>query len=89
MAGRESKHTWSVQDAKNKFSELVDAARRAPQTVTKHGTPAVVVIDATEYDRLQRLERAQAPSLAEVLLEMPRDDGEFSRETVRIRDLEF
>jgi antitoxin Phd len=89
MSGRKSKHTWSVQDAKNKFSELVDAARRAPQTVTKHGTPAVVVIDATEYDRLQRLGRAQAPSLAEVLLEMPRDDGDFPREVVRMRDIEF
>lgn len=25
---------WSVQDAKNRFSEVVEAARREPQTVT-------------------------------------------------------
>jgi len=25
---------WSVQDARNRFSEVVEAARRAPQTVT-------------------------------------------------------
>ncbi len=37
--------TWSVQDAKNRFSEVVAAARRGPQTVTKHGKPAVVVVD--------------------------------------------
>ena len=48
---------WSVQDAKNRFSEVVEAARRAPQTVTKHGKPAVVVVDVAEYERLRRLVR--------------------------------
>ena len=45
--------TWSVQDAKNRFSEVVEAARRKPQTVTKHGKPAVVVVAADEYERLR------------------------------------
>ena len=80
---------WSVQEAKNRFSALVEAARRAPQTVTKHGKPAVVVVDADEYHRLRRLERAQAPSFAETLLAMPQDDGEFPRVGVRPRDLAF
>jgi prevent-host-death family protein len=84
-----SKRSWSVQDAKNRFSEVVEAARRAPQTVTKHGKPAVVVVDVLEYERLQRLERAQAPSFAEVLLAMPQDDGDFQRKDVRMRDLEL
>jgi prevent-host-death family protein len=70
---------WSVQDAQNRFSEMVDAARRAPQTVTKHGKPAVVVVDVVEYERLRRLERAKAPSFAEVILAMPQDNGEFPR----------
>ncbi len=51
---------WSVQDAKNRFSEVVEAARRLPQTVTKHGKPAVVVMDVVEYERLRHLEPAQA-----------------------------
>jgi antitoxin Phd len=80
--------SWSVQDAKNRFSEVVEAARRTPQTVTKHGKPAVVVVDVVEYERLRRLERSQAPSFADVLLAMPRDDGEFPRGNVRMRDLE-
>ncbi len=84
-----AKRTWSVQDAKNRFSEVVAAARGAPQTVTKHGKPAAVVIDVAEYERLRGLERAKAPSLAELLLEMPRDDGEFPRQKVRARDLKF
>jgi antitoxin Phd len=80
--------SWSVQDAKNRFSEVVEAARRTPQTVTRHGKPAVVVVDVVEYERLRRLERSQAPSFADVLLAMPRDDGEFPRGNVRMRDLE-
>jgi antitoxin Phd len=84
-----AKRDWSVQDAKNRFSEVVEAARRAPQTVTKHGKPAVVVVDVTEYERLQRLERAQAPSFADVLLTMPQDNLEFSRGKVRMRDPEL
>ena len=59
---------WSVQDAKKRFGEIVEAARRMPQTVTKHGKPAVVVMDVVEYERLRHLERALAPSFADVLL---------------------
>ena len=80
---------WSVQDAKNRFSEVVEAARRAPQTVTKHGKPPVVVVGVAEYDRLRRLERARAPSFADLLLAMPQDDGEFPRDKVRMRDLKL
>ena len=81
-------HSWSLQDAKNRFSQVVNAARREPQTVTKHGKPAVVVLDAAEYERLRRLERADAPSFADLLLAIPQDDGEFPRRPVRMRDLQ-
>ena len=84
-----AERSWSVQDAKNRFSEVVEAARRKPQTVTKHGKPAVVVVDVAEYERLQRLERVQAPSFADVLLAIPQDDGEFPRRNVRMRDIEL
>lgn len=79
--------TWSVQDAKNRFSEVVEAARRKPQTVTKHGKPAVVVVAADEYERLRQLERLKAPSFVDHLLTMPTDDGEFERLTGRLRDI--
>jgi antitoxin Phd len=84
-----ARRKWSVQDAKNRFSEVVEAARRSPQMVTKHGKPAVVVVDAAEYERLQRVERAQAPSFADVLLAIPQDNGEFPRRDVRMRDLKL
>ena len=83
-----SRESWSVQDAKNRFSEVVEAARRTPQTVTKHGKPTVVVINVAEYERLRLLDRAQAPSFADLLLAMPQDDGEFPRLEVRLRDLD-
>jgi prevent-host-death family protein len=80
---------WSVQDAKNRFSEVVDAASRQPQTVTKHGKPVVIMVDVAEYERLRNLQRATAPSLAELLLAMPQDDGEFLRLKARPRDVEL
>jgi len=84
-----ARRNWSVQDAKNRFSEVVEAARRVPQTVTKHGKPAVVVVDVAEYERLRRVDRAQAPSFAELLLAMPQDGGEFPRLKARPRDVEL
>jgi antitoxin Phd len=71
--------TWSVQDAKKRFSEVVKAALRKPQTVTKHGKPAVVVVAAVEYERLRHLEHAPAQSFAQLLLAIPQDGGEFTR----------
>ena len=81
--------SWSVQDAKNRFSEVVEAAREKPQTVTKHGKRAVVVVDAKEFDRLKKLERQKAITFNEHLLNMPQDDGSFERMKVRLRDVKF
>ena len=71
---------WPLQDAKNKFSALVNAALAGePQRVTRRGEPVVVVLAAEEYERLCRLEKADAPTLGALLLEIPQDDGEFDR----------
>ena len=81
---------WSLQEAKNKFSTVVDAALAGePQLVTRHGRAAVVVIAAEAFERLNRLDRTQAPSFYQMLLTMPQDDGSFDRPDVRPRDLEF
>ena len=71
---------WPLQEAKNKFSALVNAALAGePQRVTRRGQPAVVVLATEEYDRLRRLEKTDAPTLGALLLEIPQDDGEFDR----------
>jgi antitoxin Phd len=84
-----ARQTWSVQDAKNRFSEVVAAARRKPQTVTKHGKPAVVVVAADEYERLRKLQQLKAPSFAEMLLTMPAGGEEPDRLEGRMRDPGF
>ena len=57
---------WSMQDAKNRFSAVVNAALAGePQQVTRRGQPAVVVIAVEEYERLRRTEPAAAPNLIE------------------------
>jgi prevent-host-death family protein len=44
---------WQLQDAKNRFSEVVKRARdEGPQTVTVHGQRAAVVVSAPEFDAL-------------------------------------
>jgi antitoxin Phd len=46
------KGVWQLQEAKSRFSELVETAiLNGAQTVTKHGKPAVVIISAEEYQR--------------------------------------
>jgi antitoxin Phd len=44
--------TWSLAEAKAKFSEVVEKARtQGPQHVTRNGKEAVVVVDASEWER--------------------------------------
>ncbi|HEY4943203.1 MAG TPA: type II toxin-antitoxin system Phd/YefM family antitoxin [Rhizomicrobium sp.] len=84
---------WSLQDAKNRFSEVVVAAKRAPQTVTKHGKRAVVIVDAGEYDRLtEKTRKPDKPqkNFIEHLLSMPMKDGfEFERRKPKRRAIEL
>ena len=81
---------WPLQDAKNKFSALVNAALAGePQRVTRRGQPAVVVLATEEYDRLRRLEKADAPTLGELLLEIPQDDEEFTRLSLPARSVDL
>ena len=81
---------WQLQDAKNRFSAVVDAALSGvPQRVTRRGRPAVVVLAVDEYERLCRLDDATAPTLARLLLEIPQDDLEFERLPLPARPLEL
>jgi prevent-host-death family protein len=47
--------TWTVAEAKAKLSEVIDKARSGgPQTITRHGRTAVVVVAAEEWQRKTR-----------------------------------
>ena len=62
---------WPVQDAKARFSELLEASlREGPQIVTRRGVEAAVLVPVEEWRRLQDSAR---PTLKELLLaESPR-----------------
>jgi antitoxin Phd len=77
--------TWQLQHAKNRFSELVEAALKEPQEVTRHGKPAVVVVSKEEYDRLTGASTKPKQSFVEFLLNAPKIDGfdEIMEEVIR------
>jgi len=48
-------NTWQLQEAKSKFSQLVEnAIHKEPQIVTKHGDNAVVVLSFEEYSKITK-----------------------------------
>lgn len=48
-------NVWQLQEAKNKFSNLVDKARHdGPQIVTRHGKESVVVLAFEDYQKLNK-----------------------------------
>jgi prevent-host-death family protein len=47
--------TWTVAEAKARLSEVIERARSGgPQTITKNGRTAVVIVDAEEWERKTR-----------------------------------
>ena len=48
-------NTWQLQDAKSKFSQLVERAMLSePQFVTKHGSNAVVILSFEDYKKITK-----------------------------------
>ena len=59
---------WQSQDAKSKFSQLVNRALAGmPQIVTRHGKKVAVLVSYDEYERLT----AQQSGLIHTLLTSP------------------
>ena len=77
---------WQLQEAKSKFSQVVNRAlKEGPQIVTKHGQEVVVVLSIEEYRKLAE----HRPTLLELLsnspfagseLEITRDKEDVGRE---------
>jgi prevent-host-death family protein len=77
-----------LQDAKAKFSKIVDdALKLGPQLVTRRGKKAVVVLSVEEYEKLT----SNKPSFKEFLLDCPKmeDDFDLERQKDVPRDLEL
>jgi prevent-host-death family protein len=58
--------SWPVQDAKARFSELLETClREGPQLVTRRGADAAVLVPVAEWNRLTQ---SAKPTLKELLL---------------------
>ncbi|HTT17433.1 MAG TPA: type II toxin-antitoxin system Phd/YefM family antitoxin [Candidatus Sulfotelmatobacter sp.] len=83
-----STQTWTVAEAKAKFSELIDKAKsEGPQKITKHGRTTAVVVAAEDWTR--KTERKG--NLAEFLSASPlRGSGlKLRRLPIRLREIEL
>lgn len=78
---------WQVQEAKQRFSELLRTARTdGPQVVTRHGEEIAVVIDITDWHRL----KGSPMDFKEYLRAGPAfGDLDLSRPVEYPRDIEF
>lgn len=72
---------WPVQDAKARFSQMLEAAvREGPQIVTKRGVETAVLVPIEEWQRLGDRSNGEEkrPTLKDLLLaEEPRFDLEI------------
>jgi prevent-host-death family protein len=70
---------WQIQEAKNKFSEVVDAAiKHGPQVITKLGVETVIVLSYAEYRKVMLNQKKlsdffRESPLAKVDLDLRRD----------------
>lgn len=79
---------WTLQDAKNRFSAVVDAALAGqPQEVTRRGKPAVVVMSAADYERMRSAAAERRGSFAAHLLSLPA--APEAHPEIRPRDVDF
>ena len=85
-----SLHRWKLGEAKAKFSDVVRlAASGQPQRVTVRGKDAVVVVAASEFERLRA--RGESASLRDLLSQSPLNRLDFGAEGVRspVRDVDL
>lgn len=80
-------HSWQLQEAKSRFSEIVDLTlTEGPQLVTRRGSDAVVILAVEDYRRLV----GDAPNLIDYLLSAPRGEAiATTRSKEPIRDLDL
>lgn len=80
--------TWTVAEAKAKLSEVIERAQSGgPQTITKNGRTAVVVVDALEWERKTK----RVGNLAEFFAASPlrRSDLKVGRPKERPRRIDL
>lgn len=72
--------TYTANDAKNKFGEVIDAALQHPISITKHNRRSVVIMSDAEYNRLATAQHAHLKAEVKAGFDQL-DRGEFSTKT--------
>jgi prevent-host-death family protein len=68
------RESWTVAEAKAKFSEVIERARTdGPQRITRNGRDAAVVVASEEWER----KVARKGTLADFLAESPLRESEL------------
>lgn len=81
---------WTLQDAKNRFSAVVDAALAGqPQEVSRRGKPAVVVLSAADYAQMRSAATVRRGSFIQHLLSFPAQNTPEERLKVEPRNVDF
>jgi prevent-host-death family protein len=52
-------HSISAHDAKARFGQLLDTARREPVVIERHGRPVAVILSKEDFDALTGIKLAQ------------------------------
>lgn len=47
--------TFTANETKQNFGQVLDSARTAPVTITKHGRPEFVLTSKEDYDSMEKL----------------------------------
>ena len=77
---------WQLQDAKSRFSQVVNQAlEQGPQIVTRHGEEVVVILSMADYRQMVKpkttlLDLLLASPLVGSGLEITRDHEDYGRE---------
>ncbi len=76
---RKRRQPWQLQEAKAKFSEVFELATKGePQTVTRRGKDAVVVVSRDQYESLRKGEEKET-LLSFLLHHSPKVEVEIPR----------
>ncbi len=82
---------WSLQDAKNKLSEVIGAAASGPQVVTRRGVKTAVVLSYEDYVRVAHVVEGERESFEQFLLNAPKDAVRTGPKRIRmtLRDVDI
>jgi len=75
-------HGWSIRNAKDHLSQLIEAAQTEPQAITGRGRRAAILLSEREFERLRR----QAEPLTSFVARAGLEDIEIERVKAAARD---